>query len=133
MPHPFDPKNLELPPELMTGVEKKPAEAAGKQPRRPRQPAERYVQITETGAEGFAVLEGRMALVWFEILYRVWNNRSMTIKLPNGTLAEMGVSRWVKYRALRRLELAGWIGVERPNRKTVKVTLLNPGCVKPWM
>ena len=131
MRDPFDPKNLQLPPELMTGVEKKLGGAAAAKPRRPRQ-TERYVQITETGAKGFEVLGGSAALVWFEILYRVWKAKKTTIDLPNGILTEMGVSRWVKYKAIDRLEQAGWIQIERQNGKTARVTLLNPGCLRPW-
>jgi hypothetical protein len=94
-----------------------------------RQPTERYVQITETGARGFEALGCPMALVWFEILYRVWKTKQTTIELPNKRLAEMGVSRWAKYRAVDRLERAGWIRVSRPIRKTPQVTVLKPGCV----
>jgi hypothetical protein len=126
---PFDPKNLELPPELGAEVGKKPLGAAAAKPRRPRQQAERYIQLTAVGARGFVIAGAPAALVWFEILYRVWKTKKMTVGLPNGTLTEMGVPRWAKYRALRRLEQAGWIKVERRDRKTIRVTLLTAGCL----
>jgi hypothetical protein len=106
-------------------------DASATKPRRVlRQLGVRYIQVTETGARGFAALGGSMALVWFEILYRVWKARKPTVSLPNGRLAEMGVSRVAKYRALHRLEQAGWIQVERPRHKSPQVTLLVPGCLK---
>ena len=71
-----------------------------------------------------------MGLVWFEILYRVWKDKKATIELPNGSLAGMGVSRWVKGRAVARLERAGSIQVKRIPRKSTQVTLLKRGCLK---
>lgn len=126
---PFDPEALRITPELV--VKDKPA---GSQPH--RRPIERYVQITETGARGFETLGCSAALVWFEILYRVWKTGRTTIELPNKRLADMGVSRWAKSRAISRLERAGWIRVGRTPRKTPQITLLKPECVvfrRKWM
>jgi hypothetical protein len=94
-----------------------------------RQESERFVLLTETGAKGFEALGCSAGLVWFEILYRVWKAKKTTIELPNKTLAEMGVSRWAKSRAVGHLERAGWLKVRRIPRKTIQVTLLKPGCV----
>jgi hypothetical protein len=97
---------------------------------KPKRVVERYAQITETGARGFEALGCSRALVWFEILYLVWKKRATTIELPNQKLTAAGVSRWAKYRAIRRLEQAGWISVSRPSRKTLQITLLKPECVR---
>jgi len=64
------------------------------------------------------------ALVWVELLYRSWKAKSLTFPLPNGRLKKVGVSREAKRRALRDLEAAGLIRVERPSRKTIRVTLV---------
>jgi hypothetical protein len=125
---PFDPDQLRIPPELIATM--KPA---GAKPTRKteRSPTERYVQITETGAKGFEALgcSAAAALVWFEILYWVWEKGESTIALPNKRLAEVGVTRWAKYRAVNRLEQAGWIAVCRPRRKSMQISLLKPNCV----
>ena len=129
---PFDIEALQLTPEALAeavAMQKGSGAPIAKRKRVSRQQTERYVQITETGVKGFEVLGGSMGLVWFEILYRVWKDKKTTVGLPNKTLAEMGVSRWVKYRAVNRLEQAGWIQVIRPRHTTMQVTLLKPECV----
>ena len=125
---PFDPDALRLTPEMlatMKAADTKPA------PKAERQSTERYVQITETGAKGFEALgcSAAAALVWFEILYRVWETGKTTIALPNKRLVEMGVTKWAKYRAVNRLEQTGWIAACRPHRKSMQITLLKPTCV----
>ena len=125
---PFDPDQLRLPPELMAAMETAGAKLTRKTK---QQPTERYVQITETGAKGFEALgcSAAAALVWFEILYRVWEAGKTTISLPNKRLTEMGVSRWAKYRAVNRLEQAAWIAICRPPRKSMQITLRQSNCV----
>jgi hypothetical protein len=86
---PYDPKNLELPPGHGLGTGKRGG-AAAKTSKRLRPLAEPYIQLTETGARGFAIVGGRQAPVWFEILYRVWRAKTYTIDLPNTALAERG-------------------------------------------
>ena len=53
-----------------------------------------------------------------------WKTKSLTFPLPNGRLQRLGVSRDVKRRVLRDLERARVIMVERPPRKTPRVTLV---------
>ena len=64
------------------------------------------------------------AMVWVWLAYLSWEKRSMSFKLPNGRLETRGVSRAVKARALRQLEEAGLIRVDRTNRKSPVVTLI---------
>jgi hypothetical protein len=64
------------------------------------------------------------ALVCVELLYAAWKAKRLTFPLPNGRLAKLGVTRETKRRALRDLERAGLIVVERPARKTPVVTLI---------
>ena len=63
-----------------------------------------------------------MVMVW--LVYRAWQKKSLTFDVPNGALADLGVSPDVKVRALRQLEAAGMIKVEWCRRKTPIVTLL---------
>ena len=90
----------------------------------------RYVQITEIGARALdQALDCSVSLVWFEILFRVWNTGKMTVELGNKTLTEMGVSRWAKYRAFETLRKSWTNSVKRQPRQSLQVTLLKRGCV----
>jgi hypothetical protein len=74
------------------------------------------------GGEGYQIAcDPRLAL---PAPCQIWKTRSTTFTLPNGWLEEWGVSREVKRRVLRDLEAAGLITVERPNRKSPKVTIV---------
>lgn len=63
------------------------------------------------------------AMFYAWLLYQTWHTGSDTVTVPNGALAKYGISREIKRRALKQLESAGLITVERPSRKTVIVTL----------
>jgi hypothetical protein len=63
-------------------------------------------------------------LVAVELLYASWKAKSLTFPLPNGRLEKLGIHRETKRRAIRDLERARLIVVERPTRKTVVVTLV---------
>jgi hypothetical protein len=65
------------------------------------------------------------AMVWVWLLHSSWKAKSPTFPLPNGKLKHDGVSRFIKRRALRELETAGLITVERRHGKTPVVTLLD--------
>jgi hypothetical protein len=50
----------------------------------------------------------------------------MTFAVSNMALVKYGISRWMKYRGLTKLETAGLLKAERrPGRATI-VTLLEP-------
>jgi hypothetical protein len=70
--------------------------------------------------------EGRTALIMAAFIYRrvhVCNNRTVT--LPGAELAELGIDRSMKSRALVRLQRAGFIRTERTaTGRASKVTLL---------
>lgn len=76
-----------------------------------------------TAAKAFAATGCTKAMVWLWLLHQAWKTGKKTIIVPNGALAEYGVSRKVKYSALRQLEEAGLIIVEWRSRKTPVVTL----------
>src|SRR5262245_40867164 len=67
------------------------------------------------------------ALVWYALLYRVWAEKSKTVRVPTKLLCSWGVSRWARWRALTRLEQAGLIQIYecRPGQ-TARVTLMPP-------
>jgi hypothetical protein len=71
-----------------------------------------------------AATKTKKALVGIVLLHTAWKAGRQTFPLPNGRLAKLGVSRWAKNRALRDLERAGLIVVERPEHKTPIVTMV---------
>jgi hypothetical protein len=64
------------------------------------------------------------ALVCIWLLHLAWKAKSATFPLPNGSLHKRGITRFTKRRALRELEEAGLIAIERRPRKTPIVTLV---------
>ncbi len=85
-----------------------------------------YVQMrTEDAVAGFHSLRCPQALVWHRLQYRAWATGSATVTLSNKALAEMGVTRFTKYRALQRLEEDGLIKVKRRERRSPIITILN--------
>jgi len=63
-------------------------------------------------------------MVWIWLLYLAWSQHTKTFRLPNERLGVRGVSPDAKTRALRELEAAGLIRVERNRGKSPCVTLL---------
>jgi len=63
-------------------------------------------------------------IVLIELLYAAWKAQSLTFPLPNARLKKLGVSREIKRRVLRDLELRRLILVERRPRKTPIITLI---------
>jgi DNA-binding MarR family transcriptional regulator len=64
------------------------------------------------------------ALVWIRLRYLAWKAGSSTVLLSNVWLEKQGVTRSIKYRALRELEEAGLILVERRPHKSPRVTIV---------
>jgi hypothetical protein len=75
-------------------------------------------------AEAAKATKTPASLVYIYLVYRAWKARSTTFSLPNGYLRQWGVSREVKRTALRNLEAAGLIVVDRRHGKTPNVTLV---------
>jgi hypothetical protein len=75
-------------------------------------------------AEACAATNCQKAMVWIWLVHRMRKTKSTTVTIPNRALAKYGISRRVKSLALRQLEEAGLISVERRPRKTPLVTLL---------
>jgi hypothetical protein len=47
--------------------------------------------------------------------------RSRTVKISNSGLAELGISRYTKYRSLKRFAEAGLINIRRKNKNALEV------------
>jgi hypothetical protein len=82
------------------------------------------VELTRAAA-AFTAINCPKATVWLWLEHQVRKSQCRTVAVPNGALVNLGVSRKVKNMALRRLEAAGLIAIERRPRKTPKVTLLS--------
>ena len=86
---------------------------------------EQFVKVPLWWAEAAAKATNTpKALVWVRLLHLSWKAKSLTFPVPNGKLEKAGVPRYVKYRALRELEVAGLITVERRHGKTAVVTIV---------
>lgn len=64
------------------------------------------------------------AFVWIWLLHLAWKAKSNTLTLSNEQLRPFGVSRLIKYRALKELERVGLVQVVRDGKKATVVTLL---------
>ena len=76
-------------------------------------------------AEASAATNCQKAMGWVWLVHQMCKTKNTTVTIPNRALAKFGVSRRVKSLALRQLEEAGLISVERRPRKTPVVTLLH--------
>src|SRR5262245_209602 len=69
--------------------------------------------------------EGRTALVVALYIYRrVIICKNQTVTLPSGELAELGLARRDKHRALARLQQAGLVDLVRAKGRTTQITLI---------
>ena len=73
-----------------------------------------------------ARLPGHALAVFLSIHHRLVLTRSETTTLPKGLLAELGVSRDTKARALHELERASLINVQRKVGRTSLIKLRAP-------
>jgi hypothetical protein len=64
------------------------------------------------------------AMVWIRLRHAMWEAKTDTVLLANGRLKRDGVTPWLKRRALRELEAAGLIKVERQTGRAPIVTIL---------
>jgi hypothetical protein len=84
-----------------------------------------FVQVPlASAARAYAAMHSPKAMVWLWLQYQVWKTKSKVVAVPNGVLAEYGVSPDVKRAALLQLEVAGLITVDRRPRQTPIVTVL---------
>jgi hypothetical protein len=90
-----------------------------------RKSPQQFVKLPMWWAEAVAAaLRSPATMLVAELLYQHWKTKRTTFPLPNDRLQHLGVSRWVKYRNLQKLERGGLIRVERRPRKSPLVTLI---------
>lgn len=120
----FDPERFKLPPEMAAELAKAKLKHKGKQPKR----TEPFVQVPcRVIAKAVETLSTAQDLaILLHILHRAWAEKSNRVKLTSAALGALGITRWAKHRALRRLEEAGFVSVERRQRQNPIVTL------RPW-
>jgi hypothetical protein len=117
----FDPERFKLPPEVVAELAKAKPKRQGKRPKR----TEPFLQIPHKAiVVGGSVLGStEQLLVWLYIHHRVWADKVATVVIANKALEAWGVGRRAKYAALKNLERAGLIYIERRERKSPLVTL----------
>ncbi len=93
-------------------------------PAHPRRP-ERFLKgpIPWAPLSVAARLPGRALAVFLAVHHRTALTGNATVTLPSGLLSGLGVGRDAKSRALRALEEAGLVSVERGNGRAARITL----------
>jgi hypothetical protein len=108
-------------------LQRKPRAAAKPTKKTTRRRHDPFVKFPLWWAEAAAkAIKSPGVVVLVELLRRQFETRSNTFSRPNGRLLQAGVTRNVKRRVLRNLELAGLISVERRpnNNPIITLTLL---------
>jgi hypothetical protein len=95
-------------------------------PKRSHSPAKRLMAAPlDFVAEVYRSTEGRAALIVALCIYRRTHVcGSLTVTLPQSELAELGITRSCKRKALIRLQRVGLIEVENVRGRTARITLL---------
>jgi hypothetical protein len=78
----------------------------------------------DAAAKAFAAMNSSKAMVYVWLVHRARMTGKRTVDVPNGVLAEYGVARETKRRALKELEAGGVIAIDQRSRKTPTVTLI---------
>jgi DNA-binding transcriptional ArsR family regulator len=75
----------------------------------------------KAAADALAGLRGNALMLWLFLAYETKRRRVDTVQVSNLALAEWGLERRLKYKALDRLEAAGLIKVLRSGRSSLRV------------
>src|SRR5262245_34918402 len=119
---PFDPESLRLVPDSQPVAERKVELAAVRRRRAGRCVAPMPLEWFRLACR----LPGKAAALAVVIWHLARLRKSDTLILTQTSLDEFGISRQAKYRALRSLESAGLITVQRRDKKNPQVTVLRP-------
>jgi hypothetical protein len=121
---------LRLTPEMLPGIAtaKGEKELAGEAPRRRRRRKTEPFVIAEVAAlkaaaDALVGLGCRALMVWLYLAFETKRRGIDTVQVSNVALAEWGVIRDLKYKALDRLEAAGLISVTRNGKRSLQVTV----------
>jgi hypothetical protein len=108
----FSAKNLKLKPEHLKDL--RPVKSD--EPKRQRQKRE-FIQITREQSDRLNKASHAAEIVFRHLLFIDWKSPGRVIHLANAALAQSGVSRHAKYRALSRLKKLGLIKlIKRPHK-----------------
>ena len=85
---------------------------------------QRFAMLTEERLKLLAGASSAARSIYCYLLMVNWKNLHQPVKLTNKALAELGVSRYAKYRALSRLKRAGLVKVKMTVGQALLVTPL---------
>ena len=85
----------------------------------------KFIKFPTIWVEQLAKVEASASAyrIAFHLLHEAWRSGSNRVKLANGVLAERGIGRFAKRRALEQLNRAGVIMIEQQPRKSPIVTV----------
>src|SRR5829696_2904646 len=118
---------VKLKPEHLLAIETARATAAAASSRRRRITAPfviAEIKPLKAAADALAGLGCRALMVWLYLAFETKRRGTNTVQVSNVALAEWGIIRSIKYRALHRLEAAGLIAVHKRGKRSLKVTVL---------
>jgi hypothetical protein len=119
----FDPEKLRIPPAMIEANWRAQREA--QKPARSRE-GRRFIQMPWDWHIDLVDAPGHTLWLAEHLAYLDWKAHGQPFKLANMALAEMGVTRYVKWRALRELERRGLIRVQSCPGGSPTITILRP-------
>src|SRR5215207_2170137 len=117
---------VKLKPEHLSAIETAQATAAAARSRRRRITAPfviAEIKPLKAAADALAGLGCRALMVWLYLAFETKRRGTNTVQVSNVALAEWGIIRDLKYKALDRLEAAGLISVTRSGKRSLRVTI----------
>jgi hypothetical protein len=112
----FDLEKLRVPPEQVS--------VSSRTPRRIANRREHFIQVPFSWLERLDGAAAKVYALALHLLYLDWRNKSQAFRLPNGMLANDGISRRTKWRALVELERRGLISIERRPKKSPLIRVI---------
>jgi hypothetical protein len=113
----FSANDLKLRPEQLEGL--RPVETGATKPKRRKRD---FAQITRD--QFYRLTKTTNAASWkifLHLLFLNWQNPGRTIRLANGALKQIGVTRYAKCRALPELKKLGLIKLRKRPRKSPEI------------
>jgi hypothetical protein len=95
------------------------------EPRKLERRRKHFVQVPWGWVEALSGASGQTWHLAIQLLYQHWKGNGKCIKLANGMLKVDGIGRTSKARALCDLEKRKLVAVDRRDRRSPLVTLLN--------
>jgi hypothetical protein len=115
----FDVKDLRLRPEQLKNL--RPAETGVAKLKRSKR---EFIQITREQSDRLDKAKNLATYkIFLHLLFLNWKSPGKTIKLANGALEQIGVSRYAKRRALPELKRLGLIKLRQRPRKSPEIVV----------